>query len=46
MVRKERTFQVVTMGPKNLGRDKLQVFALTIVQGQSLKKTPKEWLRN
>ena len=38
MVHKERTFQVVTMGPNKLGREKLQVFALTIVHGQSLKK--------
>ena len=41
MVHKERTSQVVKMGPKNLGREKLQVFALTIVHGQSLKKTLK-----
>ena len=40
MVHKERTSQVVKMGPKNLGREKLQVFALTIVHGQSLKKKP------
>ena len=46
MVRKERTFQVVTMGPKNLGREKLQVIALPNFCPWTILNTIQKTLKN